>query len=168
MIKYLRWLGLLIAGWLYASSALAVCPLCTVAVSAGIGFFEWIGLNDVIIGLWVGALVISLSFWTADWLHQKNRHFPYQGIIFLLVYNVFITLPLYYPLRYIGQSNNTLWCIDRLLLGILLGEFVFFVSSVLHFSLKMNHGGRVYFPLQKVIIPIVSLILLSLIFYFLV
>ena len=34
----------------------AVCPVCTVAVGAGLGLAEWLGIDDSISGLWIGAL----------------------------------------------------------------------------------------------------------------
>jgi len=32
----------------------AVCPVCTVAAGAGVGLSRWLGIDDIIIGLWVG------------------------------------------------------------------------------------------------------------------
>jgi hypothetical protein len=162
-MKYLKWLWI---GMLFViPAAWAICPLCTVAVGAGIGFFEWFGLSDLIIGLWVGGLVVSLAFWTADWFHRKHWDFPLQGLVMLIIYSAIIVVPLYYPLGYIGRLGNTLWHIDRLLLGIIIGGIVFFFGSILHMYLKIRHEGRVYFPLQKVIVPILPLLLLSFIFY---
>ncbi|KKU63742.1 MAG: hypothetical protein UX88_C0023G0019 [Candidatus Woesebacteria bacterium GW2011_GWC2_47_16] len=53
-------------------TALAVCPVCTVAVGAGLGVSRWLGIDDSVSGIWVGGLVVSLSFWFADWLTKKN------------------------------------------------------------------------------------------------
>jgi len=165
-IKHLKWV--LLAGCLLAPSAFAICPLCTIAVGAGIGLFEWLGISDLISGLWVGGLIVSLSFWTANWLNRKGWRFPLQGLAMLVFYSVIIILPLYYPMGYIGRPNHTLWHIDILLLGIIIGAIVFFCASILHFYLKIRNQSKVYFPLQKVVLPVLPLVLLSIIFYFLV
>ena len=166
MIRYLKWL-LLWAGLFLMPSAFAVCPLCTIAVGAGIGVLEWLGINDFITGIWVGGLVVSLSLWTSNWLHRKGWNFPLQNIVILIIYSVIIVVPLYYPLGYIGKPDNTLWHMDRLLLGIIIGGVVFFFATIVHFLLKIRHQGKVYFPLQQVVVPVSSLILLTIISYFL-
>ena len=38
--------------------------------------------------------------------------------------------------------------------------------NVINHFLKKHHGGRVYFPFQKVILPIIPLAILSTVFYF--
>ena len=48
-------------GLLFAKKALAVCPICTVAVATGIGFSRWLGIDDTITGLWIGGLTVSLK-----------------------------------------------------------------------------------------------------------
>lgn len=166
MIKHMKWL--LLMGCLLTPSAFAICPLCTIAVGAGIGLFEWMGISDLITGLWIGALIISLSFWTASWVNCKGWRFPLQGLIMMIIYSVIIVLPLYYPMGYIGQPNHTLWHIDILLLGIIIGAIVFFCASILSLYLKVCNQGKVYFPFQNVVLPVLPLALLSIIFYFLV
>jgi MFS family permease len=165
-LKHFKWL--LLTGCFLTPAAFALCPLCTIAVGAGIGFFEWMGISDLITGLWVGALMVSLSFWTANWFNRKGWRFPMLGLIMFAIYAVLIVLPLYYPLGYIGRPNHTLWHIDILLLGIIIGAVVFFCASIFHLYLKVRNEGRVYFPLQKVVIPVLPLVLLSIIFYFIV
>ena len=167
LIKDIKWLLLMVFLFTFTPCVFAICPVCTIAVGVGIGLFEWMGISDLISGLWIGALIISLSFWTANWFHQKGWRFPLQGLIMILIYSTIIVLPLYYPMGYIGRPNHTLWHIDILLLGIIIGAIVFFCSSILHFYLKIYNHGKVYFPFQKVILTLVPLIVLSIIFYFL-
>ena len=44
--------------------AFAVCPVCTVAVGAGLEGARLLGVDDVITGIWAGGLTLSLFFWT--------------------------------------------------------------------------------------------------------
>ncbi|PIU03715.1 hypothetical protein COT44_01735 [Candidatus Shapirobacteria bacterium CG08_land_8_20_14_0_20_39_18] len=62
------------------TNAFAFCPVCTVAVGAGVGLSRWLGINDTITGLWIGGLTVSISAWTLNWLATKNKTFPYQKI----------------------------------------------------------------------------------------
>ncbi|OGT92725.1 MAG: hypothetical protein A2298_03205 [Gammaproteobacteria bacterium RIFOXYB2_FULL_38_6] len=148
-------------------SAWAICPICTIAVGAGIGLSEYLGIDDTITGLWVGALVVSVSFWTSGWMKQKGWRFPLMGILILIAYYLIVVFPLYWPMHYIGRVGNTLWGMDKLLLGIIVGSIVFFFASIFHFYLKAENHDKVYFPFQKVVIPVVPLIIFSFIFYLL-
>ena len=57
-----------------------VCPVCTVAVAAGIGVLEKWGVNNIIIGIWLGALIVSSIAWMIDWMNRKNVHFLFRKI----------------------------------------------------------------------------------------
>ncbi|HIU65153.1 MAG TPA: hypothetical protein IAC63_00740, partial [Candidatus Enterousia avicola] len=57
---------------LFAPFANAVCPVCTVAVGAGLEGMRLLGVDDVITGIWAGGLTLSLFFWTAGWLKKHN------------------------------------------------------------------------------------------------
>jgi len=61
----------LAVGLFTAQKVLAVCPLCTVAVGAGVGLSRWLGIDDVITGLWIGGLIVSLIAWSENWLDKK-------------------------------------------------------------------------------------------------
>jgi hypothetical protein len=147
----------------YAKCALAICPICTFAVGAGIGLAEWFGVDDTITGLWVGGLIVSLIIWTLTWLKKKNINLMWAAPVTIVGYYVLIRLSLH---KFIGHELNKLWGFDKLLLGITIGSLVFFVMNAWYLSMKKRHGGHAYFPLQKVVMPIAPLILLSIIFYF--
>ena len=50
----------------------AVCPICTVAIGAGVGFTRYIGIDDTITGLWIGGFIVSSGLWLASFLKNKN------------------------------------------------------------------------------------------------
>ena len=72
-----------------------VCPICTIAVGAGLGFSRALGIDDTISGLWVGALIISMSLWTIDRLNRKKVHFLFRKILVLIFYYSIVIWPLY-------------------------------------------------------------------------
>ena len=155
----------------FAKKTLAICPICTVAVGAGVGFSRWLGIDDIITGLWVGGLTVSLIDWTITWLEKKNIRFKGKNILTILGYYALILIPLYYS-GFIGHSHNSLlcWCgfhLDKLLLGIIVGSLGFQFGASFYYYLKEKNQGHAYFPFQKVLMPIAPLILLSLIFFLL-
>ncbi|MBN1684722.1 MAG: hypothetical protein JW855_04750 [Gammaproteobacteria bacterium] len=164
--RFLFFYGLLF-NFLFLSTAYAVCPLCTIAVGAGVGFSHWLGIDDTITGLWIGGLTISLIIWTIDWLSVKNIRFYGRKLLVIAGYYGLIVVPLY-PMHFIGHPLNTFWGIDKLLLGIIIGSVAFYLGHIAYIFAKAYHGGRAYFPFQKVVMPVLPLVVLSIVFYFLV
>ena len=154
--------------FLFAKKALAVCPICTIAVGAGVGLSRWLGIDDAITGLWVGGLIVSMITWTESWLDKKNIHFRGRILANVLVYYALIVIPLYYS-GIIGNPLNTLCAcgLDKLLFGIIAGSLAFWFGASWYYYLKEKNKGHAYFPFQKVVMPIAPLIILSIIFYFL-
>lgn len=148
-----------------ATSAQAICPLCTIAVGAGIGLAEWLGIDNTITGLWVGGFIVSLIVWTNTWLRSKNIKFFGDKLLVTVLYYLLIIAPLY-PMGIMGNPLKTLWGIDKLLIGIIIGSISFYLGSVSYFYMKKHHNNRAYFPFQKVVMPIAPLIIFSIIFYF--
>ncbi len=149
-----------------AKPALAICPVCTVAVIGGLGLSRYFGIDDIISGLWIGGLAVSLSVWTVTWLTKKNIKFLAEKFLVPLLYYCLIIIPLYLK-DIIGHPLNTFWGIDKLLLGIILGSLTFWLMAIWYSYLKQKNQGHAYFPFQKVVMPISPLIVLSVIFYFL-
>lgn len=148
-----------------SGKTLAVCPVCTVAVGAGVGLSRWLGIDDTIAGVWIGGLTISLILWTISWLNKKNIRFKGRNIILFLVYYLLIVVPLYFS-GIIGHPYNTLWGLDKLILGIITGSFFFFLGAWGYAFVKQKRG-KALFPFQKVVMPVSPLVILSFIFYFL-
>ncbi len=147
------------------NNALAVCPVCTVAVAGGLGVSRWLGIDDFISSLWIGGLNLSLIFWTLSYLKRKGKFNLTNGIVvFFLFYTTTI-----YSLHWYGAlwiRRNTLWGVDKIILGIIIGTVIFWASAILNSILKKKNGGRVYFPFQKVALPSFFLLIASFIYYF--
>lgn len=156
----------IVVSFLFAASAKAICPICTVAVGAGVGLSRWLGIDDVIAGLWIGGLTVSLIMWTIDWLEKKNIRFKKRKLITVLAYYGIIVAPLYWT-GIMGHPFNKIWGMDKLLLGIILGSLSFFLGGFWYYRMKAKNGGHAYFPFQKVVMPVAPLIILSAFFYFL-
>lgn len=149
-----------------STSAAAVCPICVFVAGAGIGLAEWLGIDTSIAGIWVGGLTVALIIWTITWLDKKNIHFHGRKILVVIIFYLLIIPPLYFT-GFSGSLLNKMWGIDKIVLGIILGSVVFFVGHLTSVLLKKHHQDKAYFPFQKVVLPILPLVFLSVIFYYL-
>jgi len=148
-----------------AKIASAICPICTIAVGAGVGLSRWLGIDDTVTGLWIGALIVSSIWWTINWMNGKNIRFKGRKILLILMYYLVIIIPLYWS-GIIGHYYNKIWGVDKLIFGIIIGSIVFLISVLWYQNLKKKNGDRAYFPFQKVAMPVGFLAIFSLIFYF--
>lgn len=143
----------------------AICPVCTVAVGAGLGLAEWLGIDDSISGLWIGALILSMSIWTINWLNKKNIKFKGRKILVFLLYYLIVIVPLYWK-GTIGHPYNKLCGVDKLLFGIILGSVLFAFGVFTHNYLLNKNESKSYFKGQKIAFSVAPIIIASLIFYF--
>lgn len=149
-----------------AMAAYAFCPVCTLVVGAGVECSRWLGIDDTITGVWIGAFVVSLIAWTIAWLDKKKIRFYGRKILTILFYYVMIIWPLYHW-QIMGKAGNKLWSLDKLLLGMIVGTIAFFIAMLFYQHLKKKNNGRAHFLGEKIVLPVGTLLVLSAIFYFL-
>ena len=167
MKKYLLILPAFFISFFSAKQVLAVCPVCTIAVGAGLGFSRSLGVDDLIAGLWIGGLTVSMIVWTLSWFTKKNINFKFRTAITIISYYLLVVVPLYF----MGLMSNPFSIFngsgfDKIFFGVLLGSVGFWFGASWYKELKEKNGGHAYFPFQKVLMPIAPLILMSIIFYF--
>ncbi|MFA6523766.1 MAG: hypothetical protein WCS85_05360 [Candidatus Peribacteraceae bacterium] len=154
------------ASLLLPQVASAFCPLCTLAVGAGVGLSRWFGIDDTLTGLWVGGFMVSITGWTIDWFNRKHIRFKGRIILTtLFYYGLLLLLPLYLWTDLLTHPLNTLWGVNRLLLGIIVGSIVFLAAGLWYGALKRRNHGRAWFKGQKVVWPVGSLIIATVVFY---
>ena len=151
----------------FIGTADAFCPVCTVAVGAGLEGARVMGVSDVITGLWAGGLMLSLAAWTADYMHRhgvKNRlwyilnYVVYYGLLALIY-----VLPVGHPtLRF---NATTMWDVDQFMLGAIIGSLVFLGAGKWYERIKARNGGHAWFPFQKVVWPLGALAITTLVFW---
>lgn len=156
-----------IFGLFLAGTAKAVCPVCIVAVGAGLGLSRWLGIDDVVSSIWIGALLLALTIWTLVEMEKRNWKFKFDKLVVFLAYYLIVLIPLYRS-EIIGHPLNKIFGIDRIIFGATVGTLVLFAGYWLHHYLKVKNNNKSYFPYQKVVLPVVILILTSLLFYFLI
>ncbi|MEI6529617.1 MAG: hypothetical protein WCN88_04490 [Candidatus Falkowbacteria bacterium] len=155
---------------LFALPAKAICPVCVVAVGAGLGLSEYLGIDDSIAGVWIGGMMVSLIAWTINWLNKKNWKFgnkDLRDILITIAYYVMVIWPLLAK-DMIGHPWNKLFGIDKLALGITVGSLGFLLATLWYSDIKKKNDGHAQFPFQKVAWPVGALIILSFVFYLLI
>ena len=66
----------------------------------------------------------------------------------------------------IGIALNKLWGIDKIILGVFAGSIVFLIGIWADKKARKMHGGKQFFIFQKVVFPVLALLITSLIFFF--
>ena len=107
-----------------------MCPVCTVGVVAGLGISRLLGIDDVVSAIWIGAFILSFSFITNDWIAGKWPKFNpkyYYFPMFVLMY-LFVLIPLRLN-GTIGIIGNSLWGVDKIVLGIIVGSLTLLLGG---------------------------------------
>ncbi len=156
-------------------AVMAHCPLCTAGAGAGIMVARFYGVDDTIVGLLIGALIISSALWFNKWL-KKRIDFPLQEAVFVILSFLLTAVPFYYAglitdfemVRSMPEHHSILGLgvlgIDKLLFGMILGTFVIWFVFNLSDSIKETRK-RVLWPYQGLSFMLMALIILSLAFW---
>jgi len=142
-----------------------MCPVCAVAVVGGLGISRALGVDDLVVSVWIGGLILSLSFWLINFLKKKKSEFPisrFQFPIILAMY-AFVLIPLYYT-KTIGIWGNTFWGVDKIIFGTAAGS-VAFLKGIWIDKLQRKKFGKQFFNFQKVVFPVLALVILSAVFF---
>lgn len=152
---------------LFAGTARAFCPVCTVAAASAVGLSRWLGVDDTISGLWLGALTVSMIGWTFNWMRKKEiKNSWYLSTFVVLLYYALILIPFYKTDIISFHPANMLWGVDKLLLGMIIGSAFFFLGHTLYLYLKKKNDGHAHFPFEKIVIPVGVVVIWNIIFHY--
>jgi hypothetical protein len=157
--------GLVAFGLLFANFIKAqVCPVCVVAIGAGLGFSRWFGIDDVVASIWIGALFVAIISWTLSYMKKKGWSFHDDGIVITLAYIFLTYIPLYYA-GIVGHPLNMIWGMDKILVGSVIGSIMLYIGHWIHAYLKKKNNNKSFFAYQRVAVPIIILIVTSIIIW---
>lgn len=162
--KYFLLSVFVFAGIVLSNYASAFCPVCVVAIGAGLGLSRWLGVDDVVSSIWIGGLLVSLIFWTLDEMKKREWRFSLDEIVVSSAYYLLTFIPLYYY-GIVGHPRNKIFGVDKIIFGTAIGTVMFLFASWLHNHLKKKNNGVSYFNYQKVVIPVSVLLAASLTMY---
>lgn len=147
--------------------ALAVCPVCTVAVGAGLEGARLLGVEDVVTGVWAGGLTLSIAAWTANWMRKRGVKNVFWYLLNFVVYYTLLAGVYFIPMNnpIVKFNDNCMWGIDQFLLGAVTGTVVFLLMQKWYQKIKAANGGHAQFPFQKVVMPFGGLLFVTIVFW---
>ena len=140
------------------------CAVCTVMVGASLGIARKLGVDDTIIAVWFGALMALGGYWLIKWFDKKNWNFKFRNKV-LMALSLSTVIPMYFGMLTYTPQKYLLY-LDKFLAVHLLGALVIPLTSKLYQYMKAKNGGHAHFPFEKVVIPVLTLTLISLILHF--
>jgi len=148
-----------------AKSAFATCPVCVIAVGSGLFIAEKLGIDDLIAAIWIGGLISAMALVFAD--KFRLIKLPWPKVSWTIIGYLLTVASLWAQ----GKLNNPyckIWGVCKIWLGITIGTLAIWLGAILDKVLRRKNRDRVFFPFQKVVIPLLITLIISLIFYFIV
>ncbi|MCX6726526.1 MAG: hypothetical protein NTY75_01770 [Candidatus Shapirobacteria bacterium] len=144
----------------FVHPAYAQCPICIVTVGGGMLLAEKLGIDSLLIGIWISALNTAIAFYLASKFKLKLLNNPW------LLSFLFLFLILFYfqVTNQIGNPANKLLGIDKTVFGQVLGLIAMFIGNFIYGFTKYKNGDKVLFPYSKVVFPVVAVLLVTIIF----
>ena len=129
----------------------AHCPLCTIGAGLAATIAVWLGINIIVVGIFIGAFAIALGLWIGRLI--KKQYFKYQKISLGLISFFATVLPLQpllesYTSIYISWSGeygsllNRTYVIDRFLFGSALGAIIVIAAPYFSNLLTRTRAGK--------------------------
>ena len=143
----------------------AHCPLCAGAVGAAAVGASYLGIDNSIVGLFVGAFSFSTGLWFARKIKKKYFKFQSFGIVlssFLLT--VLPSAKIVNDLTYVSLFDK-IYFLDKILIGSIIGALITLFALYLHERIKQVNG-KVFFPYQGVFLTLILLIITGIPMYF--
>jgi ABC-type antimicrobial peptide transport system permease subunit len=139
------------------------CAVCTIAVGASLELARRLGVDDSVVGVWAGAFLVLIGYWTIRWLDKKGWTFRGRDPLVLTLSVAMIGFMYVSKMTYHAEVIGILY-LDPFLFSVLLGAAALICSSNFYQWMKARNGGHAHFPFEKVVIPVVVLFLFSLYF----
>lgn len=147
----------------------AHCPLCTIGAAAAAGGAMWLGVDKIVIGLFIGAFAVSIGFVISKLI--KKQYVPFQKSILILLSFVTTILPLLPLLKSIypvyisligdyGSLLNRTYILNLFLIGSILGGLIVFITPWLSSKLTSIRLGRTM-PYQGTTITLLLLLVIG-------
>lgn len=156
---------LLVIAFAVPAWANPACAVCTVAVGASLELARYMGVDDSVVGVWAGAMLVMVGYWTLKWFDKKGWNFKGRDPLILFLSVAMIGFVYLGEIKYHSEVILFLY-IDPFLFSTIIGALVMILSSDFYQWMKARNGGHAHFPFEKVVVPVVSLLLVSTYFYY--
>jgi len=148
-------------------SVMAHCPLCTAATIIGVGVTRSLGWDDSIVGVFVGAMIVSSALWVNNILKKKNIGGNALLRISSITLATFVlTLLSFYFAGLFGPANTyRIFGMEKITFGTLSGAAVSIIAFFASNELKRKNKGKVLFNYQTIALTFGALIFNALLFW---
>lgn len=127
----------------------AQCPVCIITVGGGLFIAEKLGINSTLVSIWLAAFSTAMAYYFAT---KFKKPILKSGYFWSIVFYLMTVL-------YLDISRQ----LDSSLIGLSLGLVISIFSIQLDQIIKNLNKGKVLFYYQKVIIPLIMLIITTII-----
>ena len=142
------------------------CAVCTVAIASSLSIARKMGVKDEVVGVWGGAMLAILGYWVIRFFEKKNWNFRYRDQLLMLLSIGSIGFMYFGDLKYTPNLFLGFLYLDPFLFASLLGAFGFIAAMNFYEWMKAHNGGHAHFPFEKVVIPVLTVFLISLLFHY--
>ncbi len=140
------------------------CAVCTVAIGASLTIARKLGVDDCVVGVWSGAMLAIVGYWTIRFFEKHNWNFPGRDPILMALSIAMVGF------MYVGQLTYSpmiigVFYIDSFLMTNIIGALTFIGGMNFYQWMKVKNGGHAHFPFEKVVVPVALVLLVSLTFH---
>jgi hypothetical protein len=148
-------------------TVMAHCPLCTGATIIGVGITRSLGWDDSVVGVFVGAMIVSSALWVNNILKKKNiGGSPFLRISSITLATFVLTILSFYFAGIFGLANTyRIFGMEKIIFGTISGAVVTFGAFFASNEIKRRNKGVARFKFQTMILTFGALILNALIFW---
>ncbi|MEK6811892.1 MAG: hypothetical protein AABX96_05265 [Nanoarchaeota archaeon] len=148
-------------------SVMAHCPLCTAATIIGVGVTRSLGWDDSIVGVFVGAMIISSALWLNNTLKKRNiGGSPFLRASSITLATFVLTILSFYFAGLFGPANTyRIFGMEKIIFGTISGAIASFMAFFTSNKIKKKNNGKVLFNYQTMVLTFTVLLLNALLFW---
>ncbi|MBU1117779.1 hypothetical protein KKD37_02330 [Patescibacteria group bacterium] len=144
----------------FISPAYAQCPVCIVTVGGGMLIAKKLGVDDLLVSVWISALNTAIAFWLAPKLRYKIFKNPYILALILLI----TTLTYFQFTGQLSSTANQVLGLNKIILGQVSGLIIMIIGNFIYAFTKKKNGNKTLFPYARVVFPLISVIIITFFF----
>jgi len=151
---------ILVTSYLFPVTASAQCPVCIVTVGGGMLIAKKLGIDDLLVSIWISALNTAIAFYLAPKIKYRLLNNPW-----LLSFLLFATTLIYFQTTgQLHHPKNQLLNFDKIIFGQTIGMIAMFIGNFIYGFTKYKNAGKALFPYSKVVFPVGLVLIITLVF----
>lgn len=159
-MKLLLWTFAFLTAMAGKAFANPACAVCTVAIAGSLTIARKLGVDDCVVGVWVGAMLAMIGYWSIRFVEKRKWTFKGYKAFWMAVSLSLVGFVYVKDLTYTPDVIGIFY-MDSFLFTTLLGAAVLIFSMHFYAWMKAKNGGHAHFPFEKVVVPIVLVLATS-------